>query len=408
MSLINNYMNNTFISGTSDSDSISNHGKAVSISAGDGFDTVHNDIGYNSRISLGAGDDSICNDNGHRVTIDAGAGDDYIRNEYSQNVSISAGEGNDYVYSNGVNLNLTINGGKGDDTFSNYSGGGSVYIYKAGDGNDVIYGFDGNDTLLITGGSCSKATVGSNVVITVGKEKITLDGAATLSAINIASSEKDIHPVNTLSGFQNDKLLTGTSYRDSVHNICPDLTINTADGEDSIYNYGDSVKINIGDGDDYIKNSGSFVTINGGKGKDTIYSSGIGNVYVYNDGDGDDIVHYYNPSDTISLTGGSVENALVLDNDLLLMTKSGVIRFVDTNAVNVNGTIYGNTNTKGTSGDDNIINFVKKAKINSKGGNDLISNGAAKVSINKNFRQKSCSSIRREYDHQGRFGKKYH
>ncbi len=363
MSVINNYTYETVISGTSDADSIYNSGDDVSISTGAGNDSVYN--------------------NGHCSTIDAGEGNDSVYNAWANNVSINTGDGNDSVYSYGVNV--TMNGGTGDDTFSSYRDGvGTVYIYKKGDGNDVIYGFNDDDTLLITKGTWSTTKSGSDIVIKIGKGKITLTGAATLSTVNITSSATDIHPVNLIDNYQANTLITGISYSDSVYNSRQNVTINTGDGNDSITNSGDSAKIDMGAGNDYIYNYGSNVTLNGGKGNDkiTLGYNVTKNVIKYAVGTGNDTVYNYNPSTKVELTGGAVKSVSISGNDLILKTSKGSILFVDTHAVNVNGTIYGDVNTKGTNGNDVITNFANKAKIKGKGGNDLISNGGSKVSIN--------------------------
>ena len=77
MANFRNEYDNTLLSGTSSNDSIWNVGKNVTISAGNGNDTVHN--GYNGygnansvKIYTGAGNDYIHNDVGHSVTVDTG------------------------------------------------------------------------------------------------------------------------------------------------------------------------------------------------------------------------------------------------------------------------------------------------------------------------------------------------
>lgn len=75
-------------------------------------------------------------------------------------------------------------------------------------------------------------------------------------------------------------------------------------------------------------------------------------------------------------------SASISGNDLILKTSKGSICFIDTHAVNVNGTIYGDTNIKGTSGNYIITNFAKNVTLKGYGGNDEIQNGGANVSIN--------------------------
>ena len=191
-------------------------------------------------------------------------------------------------------------------------------------------------------------------------------------------------------------------------------------GKDKIYNYGDSVTVSGGKGNDYIDNAGlkaslfggadndsivnhtSYSTLIGGDGKDSINNYGNNaiiaggkgndsiilsrgtkeNIIKYAAGDGKDTVYGYNPTDMVSLTSGSIKNTSIAGNNLILKISSGYIRFVATKAVNVNGTIYGDTSTKGTSGKDVITNFTPNVTITTYEGNDTISNIGENVSIN--------------------------
>ncbi|MBR0103098.1 MAG: hypothetical protein IJQ01_06330, partial [Selenomonadaceae bacterium] len=112
-------------------------------------------------------------------------------------------------------------------------GGGykTLYQYKAGDGNDKISGFTATDTLQIGGGngSYSSQTSGNNIIVTVGTGKISLMGAASLSAVNIDGKETAKNEwkldgttatygttSNTLIKVTNVKSLTGLSLSGNV------------------------------------------------------------------------------------------------------------------------------------------------------------------------------------------------
>ena len=153
--------------GTSFDDTISNKGEYVTITAQGGNDTITNAA--------------------NNTTIDGGEGDDTIVNDYAFYSSIAGGEGSD-VISVASSSQVTINAGKADDTI-NLSKSNETFIeYNAGDGNDLITGFDEYSTLNIAKTEFTSATTDSgDIVITVGDEKITLEGAATLSNPHIVS-----------------------------------------------------------------------------------------------------------------------------------------------------------------------------------------------------------------------------
>lgn len=191
----------------------------ISVSGGDGNDSIQNGGYYVNggtmvAIDAGAGNDFIRNQNSN-VTIDAGDGDDYIRNHgydddpyaasihaasivaidlgagndsiinWGDKVSIKGGEGNDSIENYGYNV--LIDGGAGNDLISLSSDASLTFIkYAAGDGSDTIIGFDSDDTLKIGGGNYSTQVSGDDVVITVGDGSITLVDAANLEFLNIA------------------------------------------------------------------------------------------------------------------------------------------------------------------------------------------------------------------------------
>lgn len=94
-----------------------------------------------------------------------------------------------------------VDGGKGDDIISG-SGNNIVFLYTEGDGNDSISGFNETSTLRISNGSSnvSSVTSGSDVVVSVGNDKITLVGAAALSTINIVTNDNSVVAVNMPGG----------------------------------------------------------------------------------------------------------------------------------------------------------------------------------------------------------------
>lgn len=278
MAVKTNTNHEIFITGTSSADSITNYGGKVTISTGKGNDYVH--------------------------TISEPDYNDYENKFFSdESVSIKTGAGNDTVGDYGGWKN-TINTGTGNDliSLSSQSYGDAwnteecVIIYKSGDGNDKIYGFDEDDTLKISGSSYSTTKSGKNIILTVGKGKISLIGAASLFALNIDCSEDDSSA---------SKLITLTEGSDTYSNTVKGATIQGLGGKDSIYNTGKNVSINSGAGNDYIYNGrGTSCTINTGTGNDSVYNRGL--ECAINTGAGNDsIYNYYAHYCTINTSAGN-------------------------------------------------------------------------------------------------------
>lgn len=238
------------------------------------------------------------------VTINAGAGNDIIKSERGVlstggSVKIDAGAGNDSISVAGTSN--TVKGGAGNDTISITSTMGNVALvqYANGDGNDKIYGFSSLESLSISGGSYSTQTSGNDVIVTVGKGKITLVGAkgTTLNIIGKKAATK----AATSGGSQkiystksNSTVLTGTtstatkstatavtssSRGQDILNLYSNKTVTGTSYADTIGNYGDRVKVNAGAGNDSIGCFGDYCSINGGAGNDKIVSSHENRIY---------------------------------------------------------------------------------------------------------------------------------
>ncbi|MBR1730567.1 MAG: calcium-binding protein, partial [Selenomonadaceae bacterium] len=181
-----NTKSNTIISGSNFNDTILNNlsGSKVKINVGGGNDTITNFAQYVT-INGDNGNDYIANA-GSRSKIYGGAGNDTFINGYnvtnnsviaSGNYSqLDSGDGNDSII-NWVTDNVTITGGKGNDTiFLGNDNNKSLIKYSNGDGNDIIQGYSSSSTISISGGYSTQNS-GSDVVIKVGSGKMTLKNA---------------------------------------------------------------------------------------------------------------------------------------------------------------------------------------------------------------------------------------
>ena len=123
-----------------------------------------------------AAKDTVIISNANYVNINTDKGNDSVLNILGNFVTIDGGAGNDSVYN--YSDYTTINTGTGNDTVSLDGGAYYNFIqYASGDGNDLIRGFGVDDTIKITGAKYTKKTSGQDVILTVGKGKITLKDA---------------------------------------------------------------------------------------------------------------------------------------------------------------------------------------------------------------------------------------
>ncbi|MBR1805453.1 MAG: hypothetical protein IJ774_03595, partial [Selenomonadaceae bacterium] len=141
----------------------------TSIDAGDGNDNISNE-GNNVTISAGNGNDTISNNGGSNVMLNGGAGNDKIDNSGSD-VSINGGDGNDFIVNHGAS-NVMLNGGDGNDTLT---GNSAVDVFAYAGGNDVITNYSGEDIVYIsTGGINSYSFNGADLIFNVNGGSLTL------------------------------------------------------------------------------------------------------------------------------------------------------------------------------------------------------------------------------------------
>ena len=438
---IHNYDSNTLVSGTSGNDTIYNwessnvtisggagndyidnyRGSNVSISGDAGNDEVYNS-GSNVTINGGAGDDSIYIDsNSDGVSIDGGAGNDSIHNNYADNVTINGGDGHDSIYNEGSGSTIdggagndsiwnngatvTIDAGAGDDSIDNdgsnvtINGGAgndridlgsladeNVIIYNEGDGNDLIEGFDDNSTLSISGSTYYKQRSGSDIIITVGKGKITLQGAADRETLNIAGEEL---VGEEIFNYEKNSLISGTAYSDSIYNYADKITISAKALDDYIFNSGANVSISGGAGSDSIDNSGSKVTINGGNDNDSIYNNEGSNVKI-NASNGDDYI--WNNGATVTIDAGDGNDAIYNEGNDVTINAGAGDDTIENRGNNVSidagdGNNYiqnywvNNTTIISGAGNDTIYNSSSNVSIDAGDGDDYISNGNYRTTI---------------------------
>ena len=257
--------------------------------------------------------------------------------------------------SNGSN-DLEMNGSAYDDTITNsgnyvtiWANGGNDYIahyYYGGDYN-VIYGGAGNDTIY------------------------------------------NMHFRNLIDGESGNDYIFNQDHGVWGYNHSVEDTIYGGAGNDTIIDeYNLKNLIYGGAGNDFISILGGQAhgqeTISGGTGNDTIYLNNqsirdFGNVYLYENGDGNDIIYYLSSYDTINL-GSTIYSSVKSGSNVILKVGSGKVTLVGASNKTLNIVVEtknihnktAKTTISGTDVNDTIKNSADKVLINAYAGNDKI------------------------------------
>ncbi len=323
------------------------------------------DIGTTENLVLNAngGDDVITAGNGLagliQLTLDGGAGND----------TITGGDGNDLLL--GGDGNDLVNGGRGNDT-AQLGTGDDTFVWNPGDGSDTVDGQDGNDTLLFNGANVNEkidiAANGSHVRFTRDVANITMDlnnieqiqftargGADNITVDNLTGTDAkqveidlsgqpgtgvgdgaaDTVTVNGTGGKNvinvgnsgNSVIVTGLSAQvtiDGAEGANDQLVINGLGGNDTIDASALSagvigLTIDGGDGNDTIIGSRGADQLIGGAGNDVV-TGGMGNdvaflgdgndQFIWNPGDGSDIVEGQAGTDTLVFNGSNANERM--------------------------------------------------------------------------------------------------
>ena len=204
---------------------------------------------------------------------------------------------NDY---NGVMYSAVGNGDGNQD---------ESYVYYDGDGSDIIMEYGGVDQIIFgTGISVNDVAISKsadNLMLTIGADTITIQYHFCSYNNYEYAIESALFADGTVVDLLNNIIFTGT------------------DGEDLVYGLYDSDDILIGlAGNDTLSGQSGNNILNGGMGNDTLYGGEGNDIYIYNLGDGSDIIMEYGGVDQIIFgTGISVNDVAISKSaDNLMLT----------------------------------------------------------------------------------------
>src|SRR6266487_2794210 len=331
------------------------------------------DIGTTENLVVNAngGDDVITAGNGladlAKLTIDGGAGND----------TITGGDGNDTLL--GGDGNDVITGGRGSNT-AQLGAGDDTFVWNPGDASDVVDGQDGTDTLLFNGANIAdtmsisanhgKVSLVRDIAnITMDLDNIehiqvnALDGADKITVNDLTGSDvtQVTLDLGANDGAVDQVTVNGTSASDQI-NVVATATGVAVIGLPAQVNIdhpeaGDLLTVSGGNGNDTI-NASSLpadvigLAIDGGGGNDTIIGSqgadrllggdgndtallGNGNdTFIWNPGDGSDVVEGQAGTDRLVFNGANIAETMDISAN---GTQARLSRDIGTITMDLNG-----------------------------------------------------------------------
>ena len=366
-------------------------------------------------------------ENGDQLTVDAFGGNDTISAaglQTSIGLTLYGGDGDDQITGSagadtliGGDGNDLVNGGRGNDV-AFLGAGDDTFVWNPGDGSDVVEGQTGNDTLQFNGSNANEnidvSANGSRVRFFRDVANITMD-LNGIEKVNFAAlGGADQMTVNDLTGTdlvqvnldlaatpggtagdgqQDTVIVNGTNAADNIRIVHPadgiarvkglaaqvnilhpeatdQLRVNALGGNDTVDASGlaagiISLTLDGGDGDDELTGSAGDDLIVGGRGNDAAFMGAGNDTFVWNPGDGSDLVEGQAGFDTMQFNGANVsENIGISANGSRLR----FTRDVGNITMDVNGTER--INFEALGGADNIVV------------NDLTGTNVAQVNLN--------------------------
>lgn len=215
------------------------------------------------------GNDTIWGSNFNDV-IEAGAGADTLQG-YSGNDTLVGGTGNDQ-----------LRGGTGSDT----------YIYNAGDGDDVLYDYQQSDNAATDTLIFGQGITAASVVFSRTTDKNDVKLSFTVQSGSIVLDNQWWGD----AGVESIQFADGTVWTQAQLASFYVAAQSTA-GNDTIWgsSFGDNAF--GGAGADTIQMFSGADTLTGGLGNDRLEGGEGADIYVYNIGDGDDVIYDYRQSD---------------------------------------------------------------------------------------------------------------
>ena len=283
---------------------------------------------YSKATITGSSSDDTIIARGKKVFVKGGKGSDIFQlkstgtiGDYDSEDKISLSsaaeistDGDDLIF----NGKVTVKGGA--DEIVTYIEGGAEKIYKKTAGDDSSVKFN---------------AAGTSVTLTVNYTEDKFDAADYVSSLVTINAAAVPHPL-TILGNKNTNKITGTSDDDYIDGLAGGDIINGGKGDDTLIGGTGNDSLVGGAGDDSLVGGTGNDSLNGGAGNDTLWG-GAGNdtlfggdgedVFIYEKGDGKDVISDYTSVDTVIILSGKVESPFVKGADVTFQIGTGQLIF---------------------------------------------------------------------------------
>ena len=238
-------------------------------------------------------------------------GVEYTRDELAQLIDVL----------NGTNNSQTLNGNDGDNVINGFGGNDTINgrggndVINGGDGSDIINGGEGDD--IIDGGSGNNRYVidANGGVDTITADYATADDTLQFTAANredVTISDVNGDLVFDLGGGNRVVLVDGSRLPDGGVQL-----VEFADGTSIVL--ADELQAIITasqtDGNDTVRGFGTNDTLDGGLGDDQLFGGEGDDTYVFEAGDGQDVIADFGGSDTVIFQGRNAGDAVFTEVD---------------------------------------------------------------------------------------------
>jgi Ca2+-binding RTX toxin-like protein len=251
------------------------------------------------------------------LVVNGGLGDDAINasglNAGKVQLTINGGAGNDTI--TGSKGNDFVNGGTGNDV-AFLGAGDDTFVWNPGDGSDIVEGQAGSDTLLFNGANINERM---DISANGGRARFTRDvGNITMDLNDVetvdvqAKGGADTITVNDMTGTDVNKVKIDLGGPD---NAADTIVLNATNGDDVITVTNHNGVITVGGLAEEVTitgfEAGDRLVINGLGGDDVITANGapLGMLLTADGGDGDDVLIGSAGNDT--LRGGNGDDVLI-------------------------------------------------------------------------------------------------